>query len=91
MRLLSPVGLLGWFGGQRYRVRRGGAPTAALAGLWFLFSCAPRALPGELEEAAHMEQAAAPQPGCPRHCGNTGKGWASGAALWHQRGLFLQE
>lgn len=91
MSLLSPVGLQAGSGVEIARVRRGGEPTAALAGLWFLFSSAPRALPGELEEAAHMEQAAAPQPGCPRHCGNTGKGWASGAALWHQRGLFLQE
>lgn len=74
------------------RVRRGGAPTAASAGLWLLFSSAPHgALPREVEQewgAAHMEQAAAPRPGCPGHCG---KAWASGAVLWQHRGLFLQE
>lgn len=42
------------------------------------------------ERSAHGAGSCSPSQHPPGHCGNSGKMWASGAAIWHQRGLFLR-
>lgn len=43
------------------------------------------------ERSTHGSGSCSPSQHPPRHCGNSGKMWASGADIWHKRGLFLWE